>query len=245
MGKGVIILTILVMVFSTVTCSQDELNPVSVQNAMQDFTQSLGSRINGGSFMPVFSHKGDTKGNRYLFDSWAHGVVISANNFVLDSSDYFFTYDKMTHHLFLTKDKKKVIEVRNEEFKSFTLIQENQNFVFVHVPLINQTDFFEELVNQPGKYSLYKLIHTRIRRADYRTNGLFETGNDYDEYVDNYDYYVIFPGDRVYKRILLKTKSIKDILSMEHSKIKSYFSDHWESNIDEAFLKGLILYIDQ
>ena len=139
----------------------------------------------------------------------------------------------------------RLIEVQNEEFKAFTLIQENQQFVFVHVPLINQTDFFEELVKQPEKYSLYKLIHTRIKRADYRTNGLFESGNDYDEYVDDYDYYVIFPGGKVYKKILLRTKSIKDILSMEHSKIKTYFSDHWENNIDEAFLKGLILFLNQ
>ena len=158
MGKGVTILAILMVIINTITDGQEEPSPVAVQNAMQDFTQSLGSHINGGSFMPVFSHKGDTKGNRYLFDAWVHGAVISANNFVLDSMDYLFNYDKMTHHLFLTKDKKKVIEVQNEEFKAFTLIQENQQFVFVHVPLINQTDFFEELVKQPEKYSLYKLI---------------------------------------------------------------------------------------
>jgi hypothetical protein len=234
------------MVFSiSMVLGQEDPNPIILQNAIQDFTENSGSKINTGSFLPVFSHKEETKGTRYLFDNWVHGSVVSANNYVLDSNNYLYNYDKISHHLFLTKDKKHVIEVNNVEFKSFTLKRDDQEYAFKHIDLINQTEFFQELVNKPGKYSLYKSIHTRIKRANYYTNGLFENGNDYDEYVDNFDYYVIFPDGRIYKQIKLRMKSIKDVLSMEKTKMKAYFSIHWENPIDEEFLKGLITYLDQ
>lgn len=234
------------MLFSiTIALGQEDPNPIVLQNAIQDFTEASGSKINSGSFLPVFSHKEETRGTRYLFDNWVHGSVLSANNFMLDSNNYLYNYDKISHHLFLTKDKKHVIEVNNVEFKSFTLKRDDQEYAFKHVELISRTEFFQELVNRPGKYSLYKLLHTRIKRANYYTNGLFENGNDYDEYVDNIDYYIIFPGERIYKPIKLRIKSMKEVLSMERAKVKAYFSIHWDSPIDEEFLKGLIANLDQ
>lgn len=224
---------------------QSSPDPISVQSSIQDFTNSQTSKTYTGTFLPVFSQKEDTKGNRYLFDSWVPGTVVAANNFVLDSSNLLFNYDKMSHHLFITKDKKNVVEVNNEEFKSFTFRTDSQEYVFKHVDLIDQWNFFQELVFTRDNYSLYKLTHTHLKRANYSTDGKYEYGNDFDEYVDQVEYFIIFPGGKLYKKIKPVRKSIYEVLSMERTKLDGYFSLHRESFITENFLTGLILSINK
>ena len=45
------------------------------------------------------------------------------------------------------------------------------------------------LVNGP-KYSLLRLTKTKFQKSDYHTDGMTETGNNYDEYVDTKTYYL-------------------------------------------------------
>jgi hypothetical protein len=225
---------------------QGEPNPQTVQGLLQDFSASQqNSKFYTGASLPTFTHHEDTRGSRYLFDDWAKGTVVSANNTVIDNSKFLFNYDKISNNLFITLDRKTAIEVGKEEFKSFTLRKNDSEYVFTHVFLIDNHHFFQTIVKNDQKYSLYKLIYTKLVKSNYFTDGLYESGKPYDEYVDMVDYYVILPGDKIYKKVNTTRRSIKEILSMEKTKINLFISEHRYELIDENFLKSLVLFFNQ
>jgi hypothetical protein len=237
---------LLVAFWMTASFGQGDPNPQTVQSILQDFSSSQqNSKFYTGASLPTFQHHEDTKGTRYFFDEWAKGTVVSANNSVIDNSNFLFNYDKITNNLFITQDKKSVIEISKEEFKSFTLKKDDSEYVFTHVFLIDNYHFFQTLVNDIEKYSLYKLIYTRLIKSNYFTDGFFESGKPYDEYVDEAEYYVILPGDKIYKKVNTTRKSIKDVLSMEKSKIDLFTSQHKHELINENFLRSLVLFFNK
>ena len=76
-------------------------------------------------------------------------------------------------------------------------------------------------------------------QADYQTNGITETGNKYDEYVDEWQYFILSSKGELMK-IELKKKSIEKVLENESSKVESFFNDHKRDKVDEAFVKSLL-----
>ncbi len=122
---------------------QGEPNPQTVQSLLKDFSASQqNSKLYTGASLPTFTHHEDTKGNRYLFDDWAKGTVVTANNSVIDNRNFLFNYDKITNNLFISLDTKTAIEVSKEEFKAFTLRKDDSEYVFTHVFLIDNHHFF-------------------------------------------------------------------------------------------------------
>ena len=93
--------------------------------------------------------------------------------------------------------------------------------------------------------SLYKSIKTKFEKADYTTNGMVETGKNYDEYVDEATYYVLPAGEKQVVTVELKKKSIKGAFPNEQEKVNSYLSDHRNDFINESFLIGFINNINQ
>ena len=77
-----------------------------------------------------------------------------------------------------------------KEIGTFTLTDGKQEYTFEPVDIINPLQFFAVLAKN-DKYALYKLIKTKFIKADYHTNGLSESGNTYDEYKDEADYYIV------------------------------------------------------
>ena len=229
----------------TLIFGQGVPNPQSVQGILQDFSASQNSRLYTGASLPSFSHHEDTRGNRYLFEGWAKGRVVAANNSVIENSNFLYNYDKITNNLFVTLDKKTAIEISKEEFKSFTLKKNDSDYVFTRVTLIDNYHFFQTLVKNEEKYSLYKLTYTKLQKSNYYTDGIFESGKPYDEYVDEVEYIAILPGGKVFKRFKPTRKSIKDVLSMEKSKIDLFLSQHKQEFVNENFLKNLFLFFNQ
>jgi hypothetical protein len=209
---------------------------VGRQNDLSNFVsgETPGRAFIGGA-IPTFNSKEETVGNRYLFTRWVNGSVRNLRDSVFNYPNVLYNYDKIGQSLLLYQDKKIVIEVYSDQIKSFTLKGPDKDYVFEHINLINTEDFFQRVVTNK-KYSLVKTVRTRFVKADYSTNGISESGNNYDEYKDLSTYYIIFPGTKDFAKIELKKKSIKQALPKESARIDGFFYTNNPEAVDEAFL---------
>jgi len=178
------------------------------------------SNLYMGSAIPVFAHKEDTKGSRYLYDKWVKGSVLTVQNVLFNNDKYVFNYDKVAKNLMaiLAQDKNVMIELDKQNIKSFSLMEDNATIDFEKVPLISAQNFQIVLVKAGGKYALYKSITTKFTKANYVSNGLTERGNNYDEYVDEAIYFVVAPNN-ILRRVELKKKSIKAVFFEDAAKV--------------------------
>jgi len=175
-------------------------------------------------------------GSHYLFDKWVEGSLITSNSVEIANKAYYFNYDKISNNLFLTTDFKEIIEIDKREFKSFVLKDGSREYFFEHVPVVDDKKFFQVLVKDK-KYSLYKLIVTKFKKN--------ESFNNSGGFVDSYSYYVIFPGEKLFKKINLSKKSIIKNIFTEPEKVDEYLSSHQYDAIDEALLIDLINYLNK
>ena len=83
--------------------------------------QSSGQTASSGTTILAFNHKEETKGSPYLFSRWVKGTAINSNNATVDQKGYLYNYDKLNHTLLLNVEGKYMVQVSNEDVKSFTL----------------------------------------------------------------------------------------------------------------------------
>jgi hypothetical protein len=214
-----------------------------VQMLQNDFTNFADVRIKTSSLMS-FTSKEETVGRRYFFGKWVGGSVTNMKDSLFEKPGYLFNFDKISSSLLLTEDKKIILELDKDQIKSFTLRDEGKNYFFERLEINHNQEFFEPIVKNTSKYSLYKSLKTKFVKSNYYTDGIAESGNKYDEYVDEWTYYIILPGQKDFRKIDFKKKTILQALTTEEVKVDAYFSAHKNQMIDEELLKNLILYLD-
>lgn len=188
-----------------------------------------------------FNNTENTKGARFLFDTWVKGdSVIDAGGNIINTVSFIFNFDKMTGNLLATQDKINIMSVAPIGINSFVLEDKGRKYIFEHVAAIDSLKFFLALVKSDTRYSLYKRFVTKFIASNFRNDGVMQTGNQYDEYKDESQYYIIEPGATSAKVVSLKPKGIKAALEMQKEKTDAYFKQHKEDVIDERFLSGLI-----
>jgi CarboxypepD_reg-like domain len=207
-------------------------------------TTEVLNTVNTGSLIPVFSHQEDTRGSRYLFDKSVKGMVVNQFDTIINNPAYLYNYDKIGGNLLLTQDNQNYIEVDKQQIKSFALKGDNAGYVFEHVRSVKDNNFFE-VVLKGTKYAVYKLIKTKLIKANHQTNGYTESGNYYDEYKDERIYYFVDVKNNTARQFELKKKSIKEVFGVEKVKTDKYFSDHINEDINEDFIKNLTVYLNQ
>jgi hypothetical protein len=94
------------------------------------------------------------------------------------------------------------------------------------------------------KYKIYKLLKTRFAKADYVNNGAAPHGHDYDEYIDEPDYYVVDAQTNQAQKFAPKKKAIKEVFAKETDKVSKFLSDN-SGRIDDAYLSKLGGYMNQ
>jgi len=238
-------LTCFVLSYQFINAQTNVVESEMLRNDLNNFGHAENSRFITGGSIPSFTPKEETVGNPYLFDKWVHGVVVTKSDSKYSNRATLFNYNKMTGSLIMTQDKKTGIELYLDKIKSFTLTDDNKDYPFEHVTIVNNNDFFLSLVKNDSKYSLYKLIKTKFIRSNYSNNGITESGNKYDEYKDIDTYYVLLPGGKEFRKIELKAKPIKAALKEDASKVDAYFSKNLPGEINEDFLTGLITSLNQ
>lgn len=220
-----------------------QVSAPSLETAFQNYINTTGSAVNTGGVLPTFLIKENTRGNRYLFDHWAKGTVIGTDGVTYKPANAQFNYDKIDQKLFMLVDNKTVMELGSEAIAGFSLSSNDSNFHFER--LKNSTDlrFYEPLYKSEKGYSLYKLVDTKFKKADYQSNGMLESGNKYDEYIDQDIYYILTSKGELIK-IDFKKKSLERALTNESSKVETFFTEHKKDRLDEELVKNLLQYLN-
>lgn len=192
----------------------------------------------GGMYTNI-TRKEDTKGNRYLVDSWAKGYVVDKTGTPIKNDNYSFNYDKINGSLLLTQDKRAAVDVDRDRIKSFTIY--NKLDLPETYELITNIDpsHYSQVLSDGSKYKVYKFTKTTFVKANYVTDGMTSSGNRYDEYVDEPTYYVLDVKTSAMQKIALKSKAIKQAFAVDADKVKSFYNAHADDDIDENFLKSL------
>jgi len=200
--------------------------------------------INSGAMLPVVEHKEDTRGSRYLLNRFAKGIIVDQNNNLITDSTNLLNYDKIDGKLMIAQEGAKYLEVDKDKVIAFAFKTYDSTYVFLQVPMLSKTSYFL-LVANGQKYSVYKSVKTKFIKDTYVSNGLTESGNPFDEYVDNQVYYWINQKDSTAGILELKKKSIKEAFPAEKEKTESYLSKHKFDDIDDFFIRNLINYLNQ
>ncbi len=197
-----------------------------------------------GAGIPVFSTKDDTKGSRYLFTNFTKGAITNTNTEKIDNN-YLFNYDKVSQNFLITQDEKSYFSVEDQNVKFFTLYNLGTEMVFVKVPAISNNFYVQQLGGKEGKYAFYKYTKTKLEKANYVSSGLIESGHNYDEFIDEYTYFIVFPDGSTLKTVTLKKNAIKESLNSEEVKVNTYFNENKNLPVNESFVKGLIDLINK
>ena len=219
----------------------------SASNDVRNYLTSESSKNYTGSYLTVLKNKESTVGSRFLLDEWISYNVVHKNDSVVYTNGYLFNYDKMGGKILATNDKKTILEIDDTAIKSFSFIDlSGKKISFKKINIIDKNMFLIELVNESGKdYSLYKSLKTEFVKANYTNNGLIQSGNKYDEYVDKFEYFIEFPGLKTFTKVELKEKAIKKALTGAEEKVKAFFEMNKAVKINEALLIQLISYLNQ
>jgi len=224
-----------------------------VNNAQGNFSQYYNKTLteattknSTGSMLNGFNNEENTVGKRFLFDEWVEGdSVIDTKGNLVNTTAFNFNFDKLTGGLLVTQDKINNMLVASNGINSFTLKNRGKTYFFTHVNTIQPDPFFLEMVKSDAHYSLYKRFVTKYIASNYRNDGVIQTGNNYNEYKDENEYYVIDAATKLSQRVTLKPKSIKASFPLEKEKVNRYFKEHNNVETDEKFLTGLVNYLNQ
>lgn len=199
--------------------------------------------INAGIVLPMYEHKEETKGSRYLLKNFAYGVVVDNTGKVIADSLHLLNYDKVDGQLMIAQGGGNYLEVDKDKVAAFAFKTPDTSFILLNVPILSKINYFILVATGP-RYSVYKSIRTKFVKSNYVSNGLTESGNNYDEYLDTQTYFWVAGKDSagVFE---LKKKSIKTVFAAEKTLVDIYFSQHKLDDIDDHFIKGLVDYLNK
>jgi len=220
-----------------------QVSGASVETSFQNYIRSSSGSVNTGTVLPNFLIKQDTKGNRYLYENWVEGSVTGVNGVVYNPPKYRYNYDKINRKLFMLLDTTTIVELSSEDIAGFSLKTNGQVMVFERLKNSTDLNFYQAVYKNDKGYSLYKLLTTKFKKADFQTNGIIESGNKFDEYIDDQAYFILSPKQELIK-ISFKKKNIEKVLDNESSKVDTFFSQHKNEVLDENFVKELLRYLN-
>jgi hypothetical protein len=216
-----------------------------VTETVRSTTEGDMGTVSGGGMISAMKHqKEGTRGNRYFFDEFVPGYLISSDNKLVYNPTYRFNYDKIGGGLLMTEDNNTVTQVSNDQIKSFSVFGgDSKLHTFAMVPAINPSHYVQVLSSGP-KYVICKLILTHLVKSDYTNAGITSHGADYDEFVDDETYAVLDVASNKTTPLSLKKKSIKEDFAKEADKVNKYLADH-SGSINDTYLANFGDYINQ
>jgi hypothetical protein len=236
--RKLILILALGLTITPTAWSQSTQEAMSIDNAIQELSRNASAYNKTNSFVSWHNPKDSTHGSALLFDNWPKGFILGTYDTVLKNPNLFFNYDKVTHFLYFTLDGKTFVKVETTQARELHFFDDKQT-VLTRVDGIDPRNFFQRLSDSTGThhYRLYRLIKTQLRRANYQTDGLVETGHNYDEYVDYFEYFLVMPGGREFAPLKLTNKSVRETLG---TTANPWFAAHRGSKLDEAGLIDLV-----
>lgn len=212
--------------------------------AQQNMTTQLPSDIHR-DFLITFFERDQTIGSLYLAKGWNPGVVELYNHKRIPETgqSLLMNFDKVHSKLYVLNHSNEISSYPSDSVLSFELVYNNTVFTFEKIPWISDNYFLMPLIRSTNGYSLYKRLFTKLIEADFSSEGYYTTGKKYDEYVDYYEYYVIYPGNTRFRKLYLKEKDIRKALKYESKLLDDFFSIH-DNEINEQALIGIIQFVN-
>jgi len=177
------------------------------------------------ALMPTYFEKEKTSGSPYLSQNWMRGVVeLSDHRRIPKMNEYmYFNYDKVNYRLILINKENKIWSYPIDSISGFALADSGKIYSFEKISTIRDKIFVEPLIKSEKGYSLYKRLITKFVKAGFENLGYTSEGVKYDEYVDEYEYYLIYPEASTYKKFYLTGKPIKKIFNQISSQYADFF----------------------
>jgi hypothetical protein len=195
--------------------------------------------------LPALKEKEPDVGSRYLIKKWSRGTVELWNHKRLpEGNEYLlFNYDKMNNEVCVMDQYAKQRFYPIDSVNGFDFVDNSVIYSFEKIPLISNKFLLMSIYKSEKGYSLYKRMYTKYIPSGYVSSGYYSEGKKYDEYIDDYEYYLVYPGNTSYRKLYLKESVIRRALKEESKLINDYFNMH-EDDINEQSLIGIVQYID-
>lgn len=195
--------------------------------------------------VPVFTERESDVGSAFLSDKWIRGSVELASHKRVPAGNQslFFNFDKINQLVYVIDQSKREWSYPIDSVSGFELMINNQIFSFEKISWISNSYFLIPVYKSEKGYSLYKRLFTKWERSAYQNVGYYSTGKKYDEYIDYYEYYLIYPGNSRFRKLNLKEKAVRKAFSDETSLLAEFFNLH-DNEIDEQNLIGLLQYVN-
>ena len=186
----------------------------------------------------------NVKGSQYLFDQWTPGSVTTLDNTTF-SNNYTFNFDKLNQNLYANSANQGnlCVLLDKTQIRHFTL----GNQTYYNGKLLDPTGkdvFYQVLVLDTTKFSLYKLNITKFMKADYTDVSKVRSGNVSNEYVDNFTYYISATKGEL-KKVNLTEHNIRKVLKDQEKKLDAFFNMNPNNEVDESLLVLLVSFLNQ
>lgn len=182
-------------------------------------------------------------GSRYLLDAFVHGYFTYGDNKKFYNKHCLLNYEKVSGFVLLTVDKQTVKEADRDQIKSFTLFDKtDRRYDFEQVPEIDKLHYLQVLASGP-KYKIVKFIKTSFVTSGVAHTAAGDKGQDYDQYLDETEYYVFNVATRQAQKIALKKRALKDAFQKEADKVNKFMSEN-NGSVDDDFLGKLGVVIN-
>ena len=193
-----------------------------------------------------FVNESSINGKNLYFEYWVKGKLLLADNSVVNGDNYYFNFDKIEHKLLITSDFRSIYEIDRREFKAILFYLRDTGYVFKHISYINDKDLFQVMVNESTKYSLFKVVHTKLVKGVY--NGMYTSSGltVTDKYMDATEYFIFFPNKEYRVVHSLKKAALEKafLFNPDSDKVSDYLNGAGEKSLEEKDLMHLIAYLN-
>jgi len=219
---------------------------ILIQGQQQELSGIVSDPNHVSGYLPTFFKKEHVKGSPYMADGWLRGNAELTYGGRLPESGKvcYFNFDKMNDRLYVTDGISKIWNYPSDSVSSFTLADSNAVLSFEKDSLISRTRFLQVLVRSEKGYTVYREWITKLNRSNFRDEGYYTTGKNYDEYVDLFNYYIVYPGHRKFTRLELKIHAIQKALRSESARLDSFFSQK-SGSVDANTFIMLMQYLNE
>ena len=213
--------------------------------AQQNINAQLTSQYTKTSEIIPFFEKEQTIGSPYLSRNWIPGVVELSNRKRIPEAEVplLFNFDKINNVIYIINRANIITRLPIDSVLGFNLAGNDNIYEFEKVSWISDDFFLTPIIKSERGYSLYKRLFTKLIQADYTSEGYYTKGKRYDEYVDYYEYYISYPGNKLFRKIFLKEKYIRKALREDSKLLDEFFILH-DNDISEPILIGIIEYLN-
>jgi len=197
------------------------------------------------NLLPHFFEKEKVVGSPYLAKSWVPGYIdlINHKRIPEPNEEMLFNYDKMMNVIYVIDNTYKLRMFPIDSVSSFELVENNMIYTFQKISWISNKFYLIPVIESSKGYSLYKRLITNYHWADYTSDGYSSKGRKFDEFTDTYEYFLTYPGNKLYRKVLLKENAVRRAFKDDSQLLDGFFTLH-DNEINEQSLLGIVQYIN-